>query len=180
MSIKCAFLFPGQGSQAVGMGQDFFNNSDVAKQMVADATKRTGINFEDLLFRENDDLEKKEFTQPAILLVSAIAHKLFEDEKRSTAILQPIALDMTLAVIIANAFPKRTKDVPRLMNSINMAQKARLAYILGFIDKTVLADLVQIYEIRNRFGHSFDASFTAAIRFIIWQTISHISSYCLQ
>ncbi len=80
MSIKCAFLFPGQGSQAVGMGQDFFNNSDVAKQMVADATERTGIDFENLLFEENDKLEKTEFTQPAILLVSAIAHKLFENE----------------------------------------------------------------------------------------------------
>ena len=80
MSIKCAFLFPGQGSQAVGMGQDFFNNSDIAKQMVADASERTGINFEHLLFEENDQLEKTEFTQPAILLVSAIAHKLFENE----------------------------------------------------------------------------------------------------
>lgn len=80
MSIKCAFLFPGQGSQAMGMGQDFFNNSDVARQMVADASARTGINFKNLLFEENDDLEKTEFTQPAILLVSAIAHKLFENE----------------------------------------------------------------------------------------------------
>jgi len=79
MSIKCAFLFPGQGSQAIGMGEDFFNNSDLAKEMVADATQRTGIDFEKLLFSENDDLEKTEFTQPAILLVSAIAHKLFED-----------------------------------------------------------------------------------------------------
>ena len=80
MSVKCAFLFPGQGSQAVGMGEDFFNNSALAKQMVSDASKRTGIDFETLLFTENDDLEKTEFTQPAILLVSAIAHKLFEDE----------------------------------------------------------------------------------------------------
>ena len=80
MSVKCAFLFPGQGSQAVGMGEDFFNNSELAKEMVAAATKRTGIDFEKLLFTENDDLEKTEFTQPAILLVSAIAHKLFENE----------------------------------------------------------------------------------------------------
>jgi len=80
MSIKCAFLFPGQGSQAVGMGQDFFNNSDIAKQMVDDATTRTGIDFEQLLFQENENLEKTEFTQPAILLVSAIAHRLFENE----------------------------------------------------------------------------------------------------
>lgn len=80
MSIKCAFLFPGQGSQAVGMGQDFFNNSEIAKQMVADASTRTGIDFQNLLFEENDKLEKTEYTQPAILLVSAIAHKLFENE----------------------------------------------------------------------------------------------------
>ena len=80
MSIKCAFLFPGQGSQAVGMGQDFFNHSDIAKQMISDASKRTGIDFENLLFEENDKLEKTEYTQPAILLVSAIAHKLFENE----------------------------------------------------------------------------------------------------
>ncbi len=80
MSVKCAFLFPGQGSQAVGMGQDFFEKSDMAKEMVAAASERTGIDFEKLLFTENDDLEKTEFTQPAILLVSAIAHKLFENE----------------------------------------------------------------------------------------------------
>lgn len=80
MSVKCAFLFPGQGSQAVGMGQDFFEKSEVAKEMVAAASDRTGIDFEKLLFTENDDLEKTEFTQPAILLVSAIAHKLFENE----------------------------------------------------------------------------------------------------
>lgn len=80
MSIKCAFLFPGQGSQAQGMGQDFFNNSDLAKQMIADASTRTGIDFENLLFEENDKLEKTEYTQPSILLISAIAHKLFENE----------------------------------------------------------------------------------------------------
>jgi [acyl-carrier-protein] S-malonyltransferase len=80
MSIKCAFLFPGQGSQAVGMGEDFYNNSDVAQEMLAAASDRTGIDFKALLFTENEKLEKTEFTQPAILLVSAIAHKLFENE----------------------------------------------------------------------------------------------------
>lgn len=80
MSVKCAFLFPGQGSQAIGMGQDFFNNSDIAKEIIASASDRTSIDFEKLLLEENNDLEKTQFTQPAILLVSTIAHKLFENE----------------------------------------------------------------------------------------------------
>ena len=79
MSVKCAFLFAGQGSQAVGMGKNFFENSEVAKAMVADASSRTGIDFEQLLFEENDNLGQTEFTQPAILLVATIAHKLFTD-----------------------------------------------------------------------------------------------------
>jgi len=80
MAPKCAFLFPGQGSQAVGMGQDFFEHSSVARELFSAAKARTGIDFEGLLFEENDRLGETEFTQPAILLVSAIAHRLFEDE----------------------------------------------------------------------------------------------------
>jgi [acyl-carrier-protein] S-malonyltransferase len=79
MSKKIAFLFAGQGSQATGMGQDFFANSEVAKAMIAEATERTGIDFENLLFEENDLLGQTAYTQPAILLVAAIAHKLFTD-----------------------------------------------------------------------------------------------------
>ncbi len=79
MSVKCAFLFAGQGSQKIGMGKDFFDNSEVAKQMVANASERTGIDFENLLFEENNKLAQTEFTQPAILLVATIAHKLFSD-----------------------------------------------------------------------------------------------------
>ncbi|MDD5549209.1 MAG: ACP S-malonyltransferase [Sulfurovaceae bacterium] len=77
MSLKCAFVFPGQGSQALNMGKDFFENSSEAKEMFAAAKERTGIDFETLLFTENENLSQTEFTQPAILLISAIANRLF-------------------------------------------------------------------------------------------------------
>jgi [acyl-carrier-protein] S-malonyltransferase len=80
MSVKCAFLFAGQGSQATGMGRDFFDNSEVAREIFKESKDRTGIDFEELLFEPNDKLELTEFTQPAILLVSSIAHKLFSEE----------------------------------------------------------------------------------------------------
>ena len=85
--------------------------------------------------------------------------KAMKNQKRAHAILRPIGLDILLAAIIERNFPQRNEDVQRLVNGINMVQKARLVYILGLINKTVLEDLEQIHEIRNKFAHSFDASF---------------------
>ena len=76
---KIAAIFPGQGSQSIGMGKDFYDNSDVAREMIEAASDRVGFDFKALMFEENERLEHTEFTQPAILLVSAIAHKLFEN-----------------------------------------------------------------------------------------------------
>ena len=143
MSIKCAFLFPGQGSQSVGMGEDFFNNSDVAKQMVADASGRTGIDFETLLFSENDDLGQTEFTQPAILLVGAIAHKLFIDATsikpvltmghslgEFTALVAAGALDAVDAVELVNLRGK-------LMAEACSKQEVGMMVSLGLSDEAV-------------------------------------------
>lgn len=77
---KVAFIFPGQGSQTIGMGRDFFENSDTAKEMIKKASERLNIDFEKLLFEENENLGKTEFTQPAILLVSSIALAVFKEK----------------------------------------------------------------------------------------------------
>lgn len=77
---KVAFIFPGQGSQVIGMGKDFFEQSDIAKQMVKKASERLGVDFENLLFEENDKLGQTEFTQPAILLISSIALEIFKSK----------------------------------------------------------------------------------------------------
>ena len=82
--MKPLFIFPGQGSQSMGMGKDFYDNSDTAKAMIEAASERLGFDFKALLFEENDRLEQTEFTQPAILLVSCIAHALFKEKSSMT------------------------------------------------------------------------------------------------
>ncbi|QKF82688.1 [acyl-carrier-protein] S-malonyltransferase [Halarcobacter ebronensis] len=76
---KVAFIFPGQGSQSFGMGKDFFENSEIAKEMISKASERLNIDFQQLLFEENEKLGLTQFTQPAILLVSSIATAIFKD-----------------------------------------------------------------------------------------------------
>jgi len=76
---KIAMIFAGQGSQAVGMGKDFYENSDVAREMFEEAGKRIGVDFKGLIFEENEKLGQTAYTQPAILLVQMIAYRLFKD-----------------------------------------------------------------------------------------------------
>jgi [acyl-carrier-protein] S-malonyltransferase len=59
------------------MGKSFVENSELAKEMMIKASERTGIDFEKLLFEENEAINQTENTQPAILLVSMMAHALF-------------------------------------------------------------------------------------------------------
>ena len=76
---KIAMIFAGQGSQAVGMGKDFYENSDIAKEMFKKAGERIGVDFEALIFEENDKLGQTAYTQPAILLVQMVAYRLFKE-----------------------------------------------------------------------------------------------------
>ncbi len=76
---KIAMIFSGQGSQAVGMGKNFYENSEVAREMFAKAGERIGVDFKELIFEENDRLGQTAYTQPAILLVQMVAYKLFKD-----------------------------------------------------------------------------------------------------
>ena len=80
---KNIFIFPGQGSQKTGMGKDFYDNDAIAREMVEKASQRLDLDFTNLLFEENDKLELTEYTQPAILLVSSIAHALFVQKNKN-------------------------------------------------------------------------------------------------
>ncbi|HUO25097.1 MAG TPA: ACP S-malonyltransferase [Candidatus Aquilonibacter sp.] len=76
-----AFLFPGQGSQIVGMGQDLAEKYSIARQTFAEADDVLGYKLSEICFKgPEEQLRMTEITQPAILTTSVAALRVLETQ----------------------------------------------------------------------------------------------------
>ncbi len=76
-----ALLFPGQGSQLVGMGLEFFNNFQLVKKIFNQADEKLGFSLSKIILEgPSDELQLTKNTQPAILTVSYSIFKTLKEE----------------------------------------------------------------------------------------------------
>ena len=100
--MSTAFLFPGQGSQSVGMGADLFSQfPDVVEQ----SNEILGYSIEELCLREDaTDLNLTNFTQPALYIVSCLQAKALYEEGKSPSFAAGHSVGEFAALQCANAF----------------------------------------------------------------------------
>jgi [acyl-carrier-protein] S-malonyltransferase len=78
---KVAYIFPGQGSQAVGMGKELYENFPAAREIFEEANEALGFSLSDLCFSgDESELQLTANTQPAILTASIAAYRAMESE----------------------------------------------------------------------------------------------------
>ena len=77
---KIAFIFPGQGAQACGMGKDFYEQTETGKRIFDKATELMGFSMPELCFEENDRLDITEYTQAAMVTASIAMMRVLEEK----------------------------------------------------------------------------------------------------
>ena len=138
---KPAFLFPGQGSQSVGMGHDLFDSFPTARAVFEEADAALGFSLSKLIFDgPEEELRLTENTQPAILTVSVAAARVLQERLAPLGITASFAAGHSLgeysAHVVAGTFPfaeavRAVRNRGRYMQEAVPAGEGAMAAILG-------------------------------------------------
>lgn len=143
---KIAFVFPGQGAQVVGMGQNVYENSAVAKDVFEQASKAVDLDLKALCFEENNDINITEFTQVCLLTTSVAIMEELKTRGVKADVAAGLSLGEYCALVAAGSmnFVDAAKAVRKrgiFMQEEVPAGKGTMAAILGMdaaeIDKNI-------------------------------------------
>nr|WP_300005133.1 ACP S-malonyltransferase [Tissierella sp.] len=134
---KTAVLFPGQGSQYIGMGKDFFDEFEVSKEVFLEADRVLNMDLSRIIFfSDEEELQKTENTQPAILTTSIAILRALEDRGIDYDYLAGLSLGEYSALVSAGVFDfKEAVDIVRkrgqFMEGALPSGSGAMAAILG-------------------------------------------------
>jgi len=142
---KIGFLFPGQGSQLVGMGSDFYESVPEARDIYTEASDVLGFDIADISFNGPEEkLKQTQFTQPALYVHSYAVQLLLKKKGVIPDAAAGHSLGEFSAHACAEAFSFRqglelVKERGRLMQSAGEVKPGTMAAIIGLEAEAVMA-----------------------------------------
>ncbi len=151
--MKTAYVFPGQGSQFVGMGKAHYENNELFAQYADQANDILGFDLKSILFEGPEDkLKQTEFTQPAIFLHSVALFKTLEaapDMVAGHSLGEFSALVASGAVEFSDAL-QIVRKRGELMQTAGSKNPGTMAAIIGMSDEQVEAVCEEASELTGK------------------------------
>ncbi len=110
---KIAFVYPGQGAQKFGMGQDFYDNSILAKELFDKADELLGLDMKALCFVQNDKLDITEYTQAALVTTCLAMTRVVKEQGINPDVTAGLSLGEYCAIATAGGMTE--EDAIRLV-----------------------------------------------------------------
>lgn len=133
---KIAFIFPGQGAQKAGMGQDFYEKYETSRQVFDQASEWLGLDMKALCFEKNDRLDLTEYTQAALVTTCLAMAKIVEEQGLHPDVAAGLSLGEYCAIETAGGMSLKDAITTVRKRGILMEQavpagKGSMAAVLG-------------------------------------------------
>lgn len=137
---KIAFLFPGQGAQKAGMGQDFYEKYPSARQVFDQASQWLSLDMKALCFEKNDRLNLTEYTQAALVTTCLAMEKVVEECGLHPDITAGLSLGEYCAIAVSGGMSMKDAIVTVRKRGILMehavpAGEGSMAAVIGLEDR---------------------------------------------
>ena len=104
---KIAYMFPGQGAQYIGMGKDFYEETETGRRVFDGASQLLGFSMPELCFQENEKLNNTEYTQAAMVTASIAMMKVLEEKGVRPDMAAGLSLGEYAALVAAGVMDER-------------------------------------------------------------------------